>query len=562
MSTQIQRDESGNIQVPGTMTRRGFMVNAGILGLGAMALGPFLTACSREAATGTGATAAALRKGGTLTFAIDGTNGSLDPAAYTTLGDWLAVDTICSGLTTADFATNEIQPSLASGWTFSADGLQLTLQLREDVKFHDGTLLTSADVVRTFNRQLVDGDASLPTGASRPLRGATARNIKAVEAVDPHTVRLTLGVPDLVLPGRLSHISARILQAAQIDAVGAQLGTTLIGTGPYKLASLAAQQSITLEAFPDYFGGAPALDRLVFQQVADASTLTAGLMSAQVNASSFVSHSSAVSLKANKAVTVYDVPRRVNVFVMMNVTRPVLADLRVRKAINLAIDRSQICANAFAGFADEPKGYALGAVSVGYDPSLADLSSYDVSAAKALIAEAGATGAKVSLIAQNNNWYPRAAQILEENLKAIGLVPTIELLDAGSFSGRFFDVGAHDLALWERNGYVPDPDEQVGNLLSSTGSYGSKGSGVATLKDKADVLAQIDGYLRSACQTSDDAARRDLYTRAQRLYAEQIMALAMVCQTQNIVVSNGASRLGEASLASQRAQLAQAALTA
>lgn len=561
MSTQIRRDNDGNAIIPAQVSRRGFLVGAGVLGLGTMALGPFLAACGVASETsGANAEMDKIRKGGTLTFAIDGTNGVLDPSVYTTLGDWLGVDAVSDGLTVGDFTNGGWTPGLAETLETSDDGLSVTMRLREAVAFHDGSILTAQDVLRSLNRQIVDGDPTLPANSSRPLRGATARNILEITADDELTVRFRLERPDTVFPARLSHISARILSGAALDAQGSAIGENLVGTGAFKVASLAPQQSITLDAFPEYWGGSPVIDRLVLQQVVDSASLNAGLQSGQVNASSFVVHSAAKSLEANPDVTVYDTPKGVNIFVMMNVTSPLLADLDVRKAINLCIDRATIVDNAFFGYAEEPVGYTLSSTKVGHDPSLADLSTYDVAAAKALVESAGATGKAVSLIAQNNGWYPRAAQILEENLKAIGLVPDIELLDAGSFSGRFFDLAGHELALWERNGYVPDPDEQVGNMLSSTGSYGSRATGHATLTVPA--VAEVDRLLQSATQTEDAAERKTAYTTAQRLYAEEIMATAMVAYTQNIVASNGATDIGEASLSSQRLQIEKAALTA
>src|SRR5207302_662034 len=155
-----------------------------------------------------------------------------------------------------------------------------------------------------------------------------------------------------------------------------------------------------------YFGGSPLIDRLVLQQVTDPSSLNAGLQSGQITASSFVAHSSAKSLKANPKVTVYDTPRLVAIFLLMNTTDPALADIRVRQAVNLCVDRAQIAQNAFFGYADQPTGYILPSADIGYDASLADLSAYDAARARQLVAEAGATGRAIELIAQNNNWYP------------------------------------------------------------------------------------------------------------------------------------------------------------
>ncbi|MGW5386310.1 ABC transporter substrate-binding protein [Nocardia sp. NPDC003963] len=551
------RDENGGLVLPVRLSRRGFLVNAGVVGLGAMGVGAFLTACGQG---GGNAKMAEIRKGGTLTFAIDGTNGVLDPAVYTTLGDWLAVDSICSGLTTFDFVDPAVQMALATGVTTSDDGRTVTFTLREGVSFHDGTIFTANDCVRTYNRQIHDGDPTLPSASSRPLRSGTNRNIAAVEAPDERTFVVRLKEPDLVLPAMASDISARIVSAAALDRFGRDIGRNLIGTGPFKVASVTPQQAITLEAFSGYYGGSPVIDRLVLQQVADASSLNAGLQGGQINASSFVVHSAAKALAANPRVSVYDTPNRVNIHMVMNVTKGVLRDIRVRKAVSLCIDRAKVVANAFSGYAEEPTGFALPAADIAHDPALADLSRRDTAAAAKLIGEAGATGSPVSLIAQNNNWYPRAAQIIEQNLVEIGLVPEVELLDPGSFAGRFFDLANHELAIWERSGYIPDPDNMAGNMLSSVSSYGARGVGVPTL-DPA-IAARVDGLLARARRTDVVAERTAIYSEAQRIYAEEIAGIAVIAFTRNIVASAGSTDIGEAPLASQRAQLQKAALTA
>ncbi|ROS38909.1 ABC transporter substrate-binding protein [Amycolatopsis thermoflava] len=558
MSEKSMRDEDGRPILPVALSRRGFLVRAGVVGLATMPLGAFLTACSQSTGeSGANGEMAKLRKGGTVTFAIDGTNGVLDPAVYTTLGDWMAVDCVCRGLTTIDFKTTTPAMAMAESSQISDDGKTLTFTLRQGVTFHDGSVFTAQDCVRSFNRQLLDQDPSRPSNSTRPLRGSTNRSITEVRAVDERTFRISLNQPDLTFLSRLTDISTRIISAAALDKYGANIGQNLVGAGPFKLVSAVPQQSVTLEAYDGYFGGRPLIDRLVLQQVTDPSSLNAGLQSGQITASSFVAHSSAKSLAANPKVKVYDTPRRLAVFLLMNTTDPALSDIRVRQAVNLCVDRAQIAQNAFFGYANAPKGYILPVGHVGYDESLADLTATDVAKAKQLITEAGASGRAVELIAQNNNWYPKAAQILEENLKVIGLVPTVRLFDPGTFSGKVFDLKGHQIALWERNGYVPDPEDLVNNMLSSAGSYANRGTGHATLDP--DKVKQLDAMLVRGLQTADPEQRKAAYTEAQRFFADNFMAISMVVHAQNIVA--GSAELGEINpeaLSSQRMQMEKA----
>ncbi|MGI5127864.1 ABC transporter substrate-binding protein [Pseudonocardia sp. CA-107938] len=561
MSEKPLRDQDGNVVLRASMSRRGFLVRAGAVGLATMPLGAFLAACGQSTTTSGGnADLAALRKGGTLTFAIDGTNGLLDPAVYTTLGDWMAVDCVCRGLTTIDFASTAPRMDMAESSKVSDDGRTLTFTLRPGITFHDGTVFTAKDVERSFNRQLADTDPTRPAASTRPIRGSTNRNITAVRAVDERTFELTLKAPDLTFPSRMSDLPCRIISSAALEKHGDKIGQNLVGAGPFKLVSAVPQQSVTLEAFDGYYGGRPVIDRLVLQQLTDPSSLSAGLQSGQISASSFVSHSSAKALAANRKVTVHQLPKIVSVFLLMNVTNPALQDLAVRQAINLAIDREQIVQNAFFGYAEVPKGFLIPAAEVAHDPGLADLTTFDRARATQLISQAGATGRPVELIAQNNNWYPKVAQIIEENLKAIGLVPTVQLFDPGTFTGKVFDLKSHQIGLWERNSYVPDPEDTAGNMLSSAGSYANRGTGHATL-DPA-LVTQLDALLTQGLQTADLPARTAAYSQAQRLFAEKMMAISPVVCAQNIVVTAAdLKNVNAPALSSQRMQLEKAGFT-
>jgi len=136
------------------------------------------------------------KTGGTLTLAIDGTSAVNDPAFYTTLGDWMAVDCICRGLTFISFETNDPQPDLAESWEISTDQLTYTFKLRQGITFHDGTTFTSADVLANLNRQFDENDKTLPKGAAR-LLASLGENVTKLAA------------PTTCSPRRTSPTSAR-----------------------------------------------------------------------------------------------------------------------------------------------------------------------------------------------------------------------------------------------------------------------------------------------------------------------------------------------------------------
>ncbi|MFI5932255.1 ABC transporter substrate-binding protein [Actinoplanes sp. NPDC051494] len=513
-----------------SLSRRSVLRGAGLLGMGAgLGMTGLLSACG-VAADDDKSTGG--RSGGTLTLAVDGTSAVIDPAFYTTLGDWMAVDCVMRGLTFISFETNDPQPDLAESWELSADKLTYTFTLRQGVTFHDGTAFTSADVLASLGRQWNEKDPSLPEGSSRPLRSLGA-NVTSITAPDANTVVLVLKAPDATVLARLSDIGGRIMSKASIEKNGKDLGKAPIGTGPFTFASATSGQSVVLEAFDGFRLGKPPIDRLVLQQVTDPSTIVSSLISGDVGGTQFAPYSALEQLKKNDAVTVHETPYSFDAILMIDARR--IPELDVRKAINLAVDRDQILAQAFFGTGAKPVGYTIPPSQPGHDPALADLSTTNVEEAKRLITAAGATGRTVRLMAASDSWHPKAAQIVAQNLTDIGLKVVSDSVDPATYFGRIANAEDefHDLMIWERNSYVPDPDNMIGALAMPSGVYGDFATGLATLPG-ADAFA---ADLTAAKNLPNGAERTAKYSDIQRRFAEQYMVLSMLAYSCNPVVT-------------------------
>jgi ABC-type dipeptide transport system, periplasmic component len=472
------------------------------------------------------------RSGGTLTLGIDGTSAINDPAFYTTVGDWMAVDCICRGLTFISFETTEVQPDLAESWDISADGTTYTFHLRKGVKFHDGTELTSKDVVASLNRQFNKDDPTLPKGASRPLSSLNA----TIRAIDDMTVELKLPRPDGTTLARLSDIGGRIISAAALEKYGADIGKNLVGAGPFKFVSATSGQQVVLEAFDEYYKGRPGVDQLVLKQVQDPSTIVSSLISGDISATQFTPFSAAPRLRNDDNVTVYDTPFGFDAIMMLDARKPALKELEVRQAINYAIDRQAIIDQAFFGIAGLPKGYAIPPAQPCYDESLADLSAYDPDKARELVRSVGAEGRTLHIIAASDSWHPKAAQIVKQNLEDVGFKAEIETVEPATYFSRIFDTNGqfHELMIWERNSYVPDPDNMVGAMASpSQAVYSNAASGLGTLPG-AEVF---DELLYQAKNMPSGPERTKLYSEIQRKWATEYMTLVMLAVATNFTVS-------------------------
>ncbi|TKK87824.1 ABC transporter substrate-binding protein [Herbidospora galbida] len=262
-----------------------------------------------------------------------------------------------------------LRPALADKLP-ETDGTTVTFTLRKDVTFHDGTPLTSEDVVHTYKAVLDEKNNS-------GIRGDFAA-IESVEAPDPATVVF-----------RLKYPYAAILQRATLGIVpvGRALDAEPVGTGPYTFVSRTPGDKLVLKANPSYWGGAPAIRQLVVAYAGDdnvrATRMAAGEFDATV-----LPPKAAARFENRQGLTVHKVQSADYRGVMFPFGQPVTGDLAIRKAVNLALDRQAMVDTILAG-AGEP---AFGPIAPGttwHNPAVAGSATPDQAQATRLLDEAG-----------------------------------------------------------------------------------------------------------------------------------------------------------------------------
>lgn len=510
-----------------TVTRRE-VLKGGAAGFAAVSFGGVIAACGGERGgddNQSGTTAAGQQtpaKGGTLVFAVDALTGNSDPGIFATFGDWMAIDCIGRGLTHIDYRTTEVKPALAERWEVSRDGLVYRFQLRQGLTFHDGNPVTARDCARTFNRLIDEKDPSRPSGtyAIAELGGTNVRTATAISELE---FELRLKDPDVAFLARLSNPNGVILSAAAIEKYGKRIGNQLVAAGPFKFSDSTPGQKVSLVAFDDYWEGRPPLDRVVLQVLPDASSLTSALQNGSVQASNFLPQSNVPQLKKSGRLQIFQPKSYISIFLQMNAGVPLLKDLKVRQAINLALDREAILKEAFFGLGELP-AYMVAPPELGYDESLKRYSTQDMVKAKQLLAEAGATGKRVDTIHQNVLFWPKVGQVVNANLEELGLKVRTQFVDVGTFSAKQFDPKGHEIATWQRSAFVPDPDNKLSPLLAS-GTTTAEG---ITQNNLLPTQAKLDQMLIKAREEPDDNRRKELYVELQRFLAEDIMVYAML----------------------------------
>lgn len=223
-------------------------------------------------------------------------------------------------------------PGLAEGFSASADGLVWRFVLRRGARFHDGTPVRAAAVVRCLE------------AARRPPSLLSGAPIQAVEAEDEATVRVRLAAPHAALPALLAHSSTLVLAPASYGADGTV--QSIVGSGPYRVTTLAAPQRVEAAAFDGHGGARPAIARVAYLSAGRSETRALMAESGQADLAYGLDPASTVRLRRRAAaggtVRLESVTLPRSVAIKVNAGLPALRDVRVRRALSLCIDRAGI----------------------------------------------------------------------------------------------------------------------------------------------------------------------------------------------------------------------------
>lgn len=299
-------------------------------------------------------------------------------------------------------ADNSLQGALATSWRLTEDPTVWEFKLRPDVRFHDGTPFTSADVVFSLKR------AQAPSSQMKSLLSS----MEDVKAVDPLTVHVKTKGADLVFPNNLTNLFimseawARANKAEVPQDVAAKTENHATrhvnGTGPYVLASREVDAKTVMKQFDGYWGKGEfplEVTELTYLPIKSPATRVAALLSGEVDFLQDVPAQDVARLKADKRLRVVDGLENRTIFLGMNIGAKTLrqssvkdanplADIRVREAMGLAIDRDAIKRAVMRGLS-EPTGLMAPPFVNGYDKTLAAYAKPDLARAKKLLADAG-----------------------------------------------------------------------------------------------------------------------------------------------------------------------------
>ena len=326
--------------------------------------------------------------------------------------------------------------NLATSWS-AIDDLTWEFKLRDDVKWHDGTPFTAQDVKFTMDR-ILNPD-------TKARSSVYFKHIASTEVVDDHTVRFKTNEPYGYMAEMM--VLFRPVSKAYWEQAGNDgFLTKPIGTGPYKFVEWVKDDHVTLEANEDYWGGEPALKKVTFKDVPDGSTRVAMLMSGEADLITNVPPNVFPLLSKNPNYTVTQGQGGRNAFVGMNSFAPPYNDVRVRQALNYAVDWDKIIKTVMAGYASRVPSFGS-QIADGYDPALPPY-PYDPEKAKQLLAEAGYPDGFETEFIGPVGWFlndKQVAQAVAGYLEAVGVKSKLSLTDRGVFWSQYLNKEAKGL---------------------------------------------------------------------------------------------------------------------
>ena len=358
-----------------------------------------------------------------LTIAVQDVRTVLEPIDSSSLANvsWRVQYSIFDQPLRTDFQRNfQLNYALAKSIR-QIDDVTYEAQLREGVKFHDGTEMTAEDVAFSLGQERLLGEKA--PGAS--VRDVFLSSLKEVTAVDRYTVKFALKAPDPILLQRLGSWGAQVISAAAWKKAGAYetWSQRPVGTGPYRVGETSTNDLVTLVAHDDYWGGRPPYASVRFKKVSELAARIAGLQAGDYDIVTDVTPDHIAEIKAHpnlKSVTADSVWFRIMDYCPANC--PAVADVNVRQALSLAIDRKALVDSLWAGQASIPQSWQL--------PMFGDLNDanrlgpvYDPEKAKALLAKSQYKGEEIPFPTVGN-YYPQQMaedQAIVEMWKAVGL---------------------------------------------------------------------------------------------------------------------------------------------
>ncbi|MHA6643281.1 ABC transporter substrate-binding protein [Mesorhizobium sp. A623] len=421
------------------------------------------------------------KPGGDIIITYKDDVATLDPAIGYDWQNWSMIKSLFDGLMDYKPGTTELTPDLAESYDISPDGKTFTFKIRHGVKFHNGREMTAEDVKYSIDRVVNPKTQSPGQGFFASIEGyqeaadGKADGVSGITVVDPYTIKFQLTRPDATFLHVMAINFSHVVPKEAVEKWGADFGKHPVGTGAYKLAEWTLGQRVVFEKNADYWHkGLPYLNKITFEIGQEPIVALLRLQKGEIDVPGDgippAKFQEVMSDPAQKARVVEGGQLQTG-YITMNVTMKPFDDVKVRQAVNMAINKDRIVKliNNRAIPANQPLPPSMPGYTKDYKGY-----PYDPAKAKELLAEAGhPDGFETELYAMNTDPNPRIAQAIQQDLAAIGIKASIQALAQANVIAAGGDKNGAPM-IWSGGmawiADFPDPSNFYGPILGCGGA--------------------------------------------------------------------------------------------
>lgn len=471
-----------------------------------------LAACASGGGNQSSPSSTTPRYGGTLVVASSSDPGPLNPAVTTSVPTHVVTGPMFNGLVGIDQKLKPT-PDLATSWVTAADGKTVTFHLATEVTWHDGQPFTSADVKFTFEKILLLYSSRTKSALKPVLAG--------IDTPDPNTVVFRFKTPYAAFLSLIEKVNAPILPMhvyQGTDPLTNPANQHPIGTGAFKFSEGVKGDHYTLVRNDHYFKkGQPYLDKIVIRIMPDDATASTAFQRGEVDYLVFPPGQDVDRLAKLPGVTETGKGREAFAsvtFLVFNLDRPALKDVRVREAIGAAIDQRFIIRSVLAGKGIATTGPISSQLNQFYSAADAKQPAYDPKEAKQLLSQAGAGNLHLTWVGDPS--VSKLAAVLKDELSQVGVTLDIIQIERNAWIDRLYNKRDFDLSYTNfENG--PDPDIGVKRAFISSNIGPVSFSNAAAYRNPA-----VDDLLTKAATRTDQRQRVADYAQFQKIVSQDL----------------------------------------
>ncbi|MBM7614615.1 glutathione ABC transporter substrate-binding protein [Alkaliphilus hydrothermalis] len=396
----------------------------------------------------------------------------------------------------------ELEPGLAESWE-KIDDLTWEFKLRQGVKFHNGEDFTANDVKFTLLRALESAKIGHIVGAINP---------EGIEVVDNHTIKIATNEPFAPLLAHLAHTAAGMLNEKAVTEGGENYAQNPVGTGPFKFQEWKTGESVTLTRNDDYFADKAKVKTVVFRNITENTARVIELETGGIDIAYDIPPTEVSRVEEDQNLVLLRDESLSTAYIGFNAGKEPYNDVRVRQAINYAIDTDSIVEAVYQGVGKAAKG-PLGTNVFGAHTDLEQY-GYNLEKAKELMKEAGyENGFKATIMTNENQQRMDIAEIVQNQLRDINIETEVQVVEWGTYLDETA-AGKHDMFILGWTTVTGDADYGLYALFHSS-QFGDAGNRTFWSNDKVDEL------LDAARVEADPAKRAEYYSEAQEIIREE-----------------------------------------